>query len=85
MSLTWEPSKREVELAIEQLEITDEREKRKIRDFWNERREDELRPIALKWRLTILFCAGLFGGFVLWYLGIAAFDALVAIWQWVTR
>lgn len=29
-------------------------------------REDELRPIALKWRLTIVVCAALLGAFIFW-------------------
>lgn len=44
-----------------------ERQKRVERAIeLHKRMQDEVRPLALKWRLTIVFSASLLGAFVLW-------------------
>lgn len=69
------PSRNDVEVALQQLEIEDEREREAIRAFWA--RERECIKLSLGWRYVLAFCAAaVAAGLFYWFLLAPAIDAL---------
>lgn len=72
------PSRNEVDIALAQLEIEDEREKQAIRRYWERQRKPVYMP---KWGavIAVLLCSGAIG-FVIWKI-VDALPRFIEAWR----